>query len=128
VVSDAEYSDTTDVVIVVTPVNDAPVITSLNTASATEDTWFSYLGTATDVEDSTLSWVFDLMPSWLTAQADSVFGVPLEGAADTTFRAIVSDESLSDTSIVAITITAVNDDQYLRPSLTAAFLKKNQLW
>ncbi len=109
VVSDAEYSDTTNVVVIVPPVNDAPMITSSTALVATEDVYISYAGTATDIEDSTLTWVFSDLPAWLMADADSVFGVPLEGTSDTSFQAIVSDESLSDTTIISLHISAIND-------------------
>ncbi|MFC1481593.1 FG-GAP-like repeat-containing protein [Candidatus Neomarinimicrobiota bacterium] len=106
---DGELTDTLIVDVTVTPMNDPPVITSLATASATEDTWFSYHATATDPEDSTITFTFDLLPSWLDAEADSVYGTPLEGAMDTSFRVIASDSELTDTLMVALTVTPVND-------------------
>ena len=102
-------SDAATVTVNVTSVNDPPVITSAAAASATEDVAFKYTATATDVEDSTISWAFDLLPAWFSAQADSAYGTPLEGDVDTSFRVIASDGSLSDTLIVAVTVTPVND-------------------
>ncbi|MFB0516618.1 MAG: leucine-rich repeat domain-containing protein, partial [Candidatus Neomarinimicrobiota bacterium] len=99
-----------------TPVNYPPVITSPTTASATEDEYFSYHATAADPEDSTVILTFDLLPSWIEAAADSVFGTPLEGAVDTSFRVIASDGELYDTLIVTVTVTPVNDP----PVITSA--------
>ncbi|UCH61640.1 MAG: cadherin-like domain-containing protein, partial [Fidelibacterota bacterium] len=101
--------DTGEVFITVTPVNDPPVITSLVAAVATEDVYFIYRATATDVEGDSLSWTFDWRPGWLQFNADSVFGTPLEGATDTSFRAIVADSTLSDTLVVYLSVVAVND-------------------
>jgi hypothetical protein len=109
IASDGELTDTLVVAVTISPVNDAPMITSASTAQATEDKYFSYQATATDTEDSTLTWAFDLRPSWLNARADSVFGTPVEGDPDTLFRAIASDGELADTLVVTITVTPVND-------------------
>ena len=127
IASDGSLSDTLTVTVTVVPVNDAPVITSLAEAQATEDVYFSYLATATDAEDSTLTWVFDLMPSWLNSAADSVFGVPMEGASDTSFRAIVSDEGLSDTLLVDVSIEAVNDAPLLSDIPSYSYAEEESL-
>ncbi|MCH8950745.1 MAG: T9SS type A sorting domain-containing protein [Proteobacteria bacterium] len=92
--------------ITILPVNDAPVITSAAVASAVRNNYFLYLATATDAEDSTLVWTFDQRPGWLASTADSIFGTPLAADADTTFRVIAFDGDLSDTLIVAITVTS----------------------
>ena len=87
----------------------APVITSPDAIATTEDQRLLYIAAATDAEDDSLTWIFDQLPTWLAADADSVFGTPLEGDEDTTFIAIVSDGLLSATLEVAIAVTPVND-------------------
>ena len=91
------------------PFNDPPVITSPENVVAMEDLYFVYKATATDPEDSTITFTFDQLPSWLSANADSVFGTPLEGAVDTSFRVIASDGILTDTLVVTLDVIAVND-------------------
>jgi hypothetical protein len=98
-----------DVTITVKWLNTAPIITSLDSVNATEDIYFKYLATATDSEDSTLTFVFDQMPSWLSAANDTAFGTPLEAATDTSFRVITSDGKLTDTLTVVLTVIPVND-------------------
>ncbi|MFB0515400.1 MAG: choice-of-anchor D domain-containing protein, partial [Candidatus Neomarinimicrobiota bacterium] len=114
--SDGELTDTLLVGVTVSPVNDAPVITSLAIADATEDEYFSYHATADDPENQAITWIFDKLPSWLTSNADSAFGAPLEGDLDTTFRIIASDGELTDTLVVSISVTPVND----APVITSA--------
>ena len=109
VITDGQYTDTASVYLTVLPVNDRPVITSIDTVVAKEDEYFVYHATATDVENDSLSWTFDWHPGWLQSDADSVFGSPLEGAVDTSFRAIVADSTLSDTVVVNLSVIAVND-------------------
>ncbi len=106
---DGLLGDTLEITVTVAAVNDPPQITSLPTARATEDTYFNYLAKATDPEGSTIDWTFDHLPSWLSDAADSVFGTPLEGTMDTSFRAIASDGILSDTLVVTLAVIAVND-------------------
>ena len=106
---DGQLRDTLMVTVTITPVNDPPIITSLAAVVATEDVYFIYRATATDPEGDSLSWTFDWLPGWLQSNADSVFGTPLEGAIDTSFRAIVADSMLSDTIVVNLSVIAVND-------------------
>ncbi len=122
IASDGELTDTLVVAVTVTPVNDAPVITSASvTAAAIEDNYFVYLATASDPEDSTVTFAFDLSPSWTSAAGDSIYGTPLEGDLDTTFRLIASDGDLTDTLVVAVTVTPVNDAPVITSSsLTGA--------
>ncbi|MCH8024027.1 MAG: T9SS type A sorting domain-containing protein, partial [Candidatus Marinimicrobia bacterium] len=89
--------------------NIPPRITSADSAYALEGSPFVYRATAVDADDSTLAWTFPVLPSWLTAQADSVYGTPLEGSQDTTFTAIVSDGEFSDTLSIALMILSTND-------------------
>ncbi|MEE9464029.1 MAG: leucine-rich repeat domain-containing protein [Candidatus Neomarinimicrobiota bacterium] len=109
VITDGQYTDTASVYLTILPVNDRPVITSMDTVTSTEDEYFVYHATATDLENDSLSWTFDWRPGWLQFDADSVFGTPLEGATDTSFMTVVADSALSDTILVTLSIIAVND-------------------
>jgi len=100
------------VLITVLPINDAPLITSADSVSATEDLHFKYLATASDIEDSTIVFNFENLPCWLSSDADSVYGVPSEGMKDTSFVAIASDGELNDTLTVALAVISVNDPPY----------------
>ena len=102
-------ADTIDILIQVLPVNDAPVITSITSSAATEDEYFVYQTSGSDVDDIDINFTFINIPSWLTAESDSIYGVPLEGDLDTLFNIVASDGELSDTLTVNIFVTGVND-------------------
>ncbi|MCH8836339.1 MAG: aryl-sulfate sulfotransferase, partial [Candidatus Marinimicrobia bacterium] len=95
--------------------NIPPRITSADSAFALEGSPFVYRATAVDADDSTLTWTFPVLPSWLTAQTDMVYGTPLEGTQDTTFTSIVSDGEFSDTLSIALLILSTNE----RPAITS---------
>ena len=78
-------------IIVATIINHPPVITPIDSVPAYEDNYFKYTATATDPEDSTIIFFFDDLPSWLTADADSVYGTPTDADNDTSFLMIASD-------------------------------------
>ncbi len=118
IASDGNLTDTLMVAVSIGAVNDPPVITSSAIANATEDVYFKYVAQATDPEDSTVTFAFDQLPSWLFANVDSAFGTPLEGAVDTSFRVIASDGTLTDTLLVAVTIGAVNDPPVITSAAT----------
>lgn len=120
IASDGELSDSLVVSVTVAPVNDPPVISSPLTVSATEDIWFSYHATADDPDGPSQTSVFFDLPHWLSAAADSVFGMPLEGDLDTSFSGIVSDGEFQDTMTVTVNVLAVNDAPVLTSALTAA--------
>ncbi len=105
--------DTATVIVNVTPVNDPPVITSPAVAAATEDAYFVYHATATDPEDSTVTFTFDQQPTWLLTEADSAYGTPLEGVVDTSFRVIAFDGELRDTLIVTVNFIPVDIRDHL---------------
>lgn len=90
--------------------NIAPQITSLDTASATEDIRFLYHATATDPDGPSLTFAFINRPSWLTSDADSIFGTPHYGNRDTSFVVIASDGFLADTQLVNLTVHQVSPE------------------
>ncbi len=109
IVSDGNLEATATVQVMVEPVNDRPAITSPSLAVAVEDQFFYYICQANDPEDSTITWTYPDLPAWLTAIADSVFGVAEESDINTTFTIIADDGELSDSLIVAVSIEKVND-------------------
>jgi hypothetical protein len=88
----------------------APTVTSPNTESATEDSRFVYHATATDPDGPILIWSYIDRPSWLTSDADSIFGTPHYGNHDTSFVVIVSDGFLSDTQLVAVVVSQITPE------------------
>ncbi len=93
----------------VLPVNDAPVLTSADTAAATEDVYFFYEATATDPEDDPLQTTFISYPSWLSVSGNRIEGTPDEGRRDSSFVVIISDGDLTDSLQVQLTVKPVND-------------------
>jgi len=96
-------------IMVFTPTNSPPVITSEDSVTANENSYFKYTATATDPEDSTIIFSFDQLASWLAADADSVYGTPSDGDADTSFLVIASDGELGDSLVVFIDVIHIND-------------------
>ena len=109
IASDGSLEDTATVQVLVEPVNDRPVITSSPTAVAVEDQFFYYLCQANDPEDSTITWIYPDLPAWLTADADSIYGVAENSDTNTTFSIVADDGELLDTLQVVLTIQYVND-------------------
>jgi hypothetical protein len=104
------------VAITVTPVNDAPVITSSLNAEATEDELFSYTATATDIENDELAYSISNQSSWLSMTDNIVSGTPTEGILEGTFDLTLEDENTgSTTQTVTVTVLPVND----APQITA---------
>ncbi len=102
IATDNELSDTLVTFIDIIPVNDPPQLTSENNISTPQDTLFSYIAKATDPEDSSITYVFENLPSWLTTQDSLVTGITPIGSPDTSFTIIASDGELSDTLLVTI--------------------------
>ena len=119
IASDGIVSDTLSIALTVNPVNDAPVITSPASDMAIEDIAFSYIASANDVDDSSLTFSFINLPSWMAPLGPAVVsGLPVEGTADTSFTVIATDGLLSDTLVVNLTVNPVND----APVITSASL------
>ena len=127
IITDGELSDTTILIATVNPVNDAPVITSVDSVTATEDIYFKYLAIASDVEDSSITFSFDDLPCWLSSDADSVDGIPSEGMKDTSFVVIASDGELNDTLTVLLTVIDVNDPPVISTIPDTSFNEDEQL-
>lgn len=85
------------------------MITSPDSAIATEDTYFSYLATASSVDSLTPTISFQHVPSWMTAAGNTIHGTPLEANHDTSFTIIAHAGVSSDTMQVAVHVIQVND-------------------
>jgi len=114
--SDTYFSDTLEVGIFVTPVNDPPEIISADSIIVNEPEYYVYNAFAEDPEDSSLAWIFNGLPSWMSAAGDSSFGSPNEGAPDTSFTIIVTDGEYWDSSSVFVDVIPFDD----RPVITSS--------
>ena len=113
---DTYFSDTLEVGIFVTPVNDPPEIISADSIIVNEPEYYVYNAVAEDPEDSSLAWIFNGLPSWMSAAGDSSYGSPNEGAPDTSFTIIVTDGEYWDSSSVFVDVIPFDD----RPVITSS--------
>jgi len=99
--------------IIISNANDAPVITSVPTATGIEDTAYSYTFTATDVDaGDTLTYSALILPGWLNFNAATgvLSGTPANadvGSHDVTLR--VSDGNISVDQVFSILVSNAND-------------------
>ena len=84
------------------------MITSHNIDTAYVDEYFVYYPLATDPEDSTLTWVFSDLPTWMSTAGDSLYGLVARGSDDTLFTVVVSDGELADTLDVMLEVIDIN--------------------
>ena len=112
-VSDDEYTDSTTFTVTVTPVNDAPVLTQIESQSIDEGGVLELTLSATDIDaDDTLSYeVTSSSSSEVEVDGDQLIITPQEnynGSFDVTV--LVSDQGgLSDSQIFTLTVNPVND-------------------
>ena len=98
--------------IVVTPVNDAPTITSTAITSATEDEQYTYTITTEDVDGDVVTVSASGLPSWLTLSGNTLSGTPTEGDTGSEITITATDDgdgALTATQIFTIVVTPVND-------------------
>ena len=107
--SDTYYSDTLEIHIFVTPVNDPPEIKSADSIIVDEPEYYVYNAYAEDPEDSSLVWIFSDLPSWMSTAGDSSFGSPNEGAPDTSFKIMVTDGEYWDSTSVFVDVIPYDD-------------------
>jgi len=112
IVSDGELSDTTTLIVIVEPVNDAPVITAIADTSMMEDDSLKLVLTATDVDGDSLIFMAtcDTAAIEVVLSANYLTLIPIadwSGCAQ--IRVIVSDTELSDTADFKLTVNAIND-------------------
>jgi hypothetical protein len=116
IASDGIMADTQLVRIRVIQINDPPIITSPDSAMATEHQLFSYMASAIDPDGTTPVISFGNYASWLHVAGLTISGTPPENAADTSFRIIASDGALADTQVVSVRIILVNDPPVITSS------------
>ncbi len=107
--SDSYFSDTLEIGIFVTPVNDPPEIKSADSILVDESEYYVYHASAEDPEDSILTWIFSDLPTWMSTAGDSSFGTPIEGAPDTSFRIMVSDGEYWDSTLIFVDVIPYDD-------------------
>ncbi|MBN1351135.1 putative Ig domain-containing protein [candidate division KSB1 bacterium] len=122
IASDGELADTLIVSVKIISINDPPQIISSSTATAYEDMPFNYIARAVDPENSPIKYSFMDYPNWLTPSDSMLAGTPLEGTQDFTFRVLASDNELTDTLLVAVTVIPINDPpKLISPDSVAAW-------
>ena len=97
--------------IVVTPVNNAPVVTSSPVTTATEGQAYSYLVMADDMESEVLTFSLTEAPAGMSIDSESgvITWTPENGVESAAVSVEVSDSDLTDSQNFTITVTAVND-------------------
>ena len=86
-----------------------PVFSSSETAEAVEDVFFVYHAIAEDPEGLEVTYEFLNYPDWLTADADSIYGTPLEGTGDFSFSVTANDGYLTSEITVSVDFESVPD-------------------
>jgi hypothetical protein len=109
IADDGLLFDTLTVFVKAETLNDAPNITSPALAAATEKQQFSYTAIAVDPDGPRLSIRFLDYPAWLTPSGPALSGTPYDVPENGSFKVVATDGSLSDTMIVALHVTQVND-------------------
>ncbi len=84
--------------------NASPTLQSSFLDSATEAIHFQFLAISTDPDGPSISYSFINLPSWLSSNADSVYGTPTLNNDDTSFTVIASDGFLADTQVVTLVV------------------------
>ncbi|KGJ96025.1 putative Ig domain-containing protein, partial [Thalassotalea sp. ND16A] len=111
--------------ITVTPVNQAPTITSIAPLTATEGSEYAYTATVTDVDDANngtdLTWGLTNAPAGMTVTSTGKVmwtpgnGITTSGAVTLTVQDGGENGALPDAQIFTITVTPVNQ----APSITS---------
>ena len=126
--SDNEFISTAQVVLTVTAVNDTPTF-SISSATLTVAEDFAStltIATASDVDGDTITFTVAESSTGIVRVTTSASGVQIVSLGDvsgqTTLMITVSDSTLSATTQVVVTVTAVNDPPVLSVSTTALTL------
>ncbi|MDH4157162.1 MAG: metallophosphoesterase [candidate division Zixibacteria bacterium] len=104
IVSDGISADTENVAVIVIPMNDRPRIISDDIVEAAGGMPFCYRVAVADPDGPVTQIHFRNYPSWLTADADSIYGTPPDGARNTSFMVTTWDGLLADTLGVFIKV------------------------
>ena len=117
--SDSQLSSTAQVVVDVTPVNDAPTFSIPSATLTVAEDFVSTLtiATANDVDGDTLTITVVESSTGIVSVTTSASGVQIVSLRDvngqTTLTLTVSDSTLSLTTQVVVTVTAINDPPVL---------------
>lgn len=82
--------------------NEPPSIAAVATVYASGGIYFSHRPQIVDPDDSTVTVTFPYLPTWVVADADSIYGVPPDTAGNDSIKVIVSDGELADSAVVPI--------------------------
>ncbi|MBN2089128.1 T9SS type A sorting domain-containing protein [candidate division KSB1 bacterium] len=118
IASDGLLSDSLTIEVVI---NQIPVFISSKSATAYEDSLFSYKAQAYDPDGSSITYTIINYPHWLTPIGSEIKGIPKEGAQDTLFTIIASDGLLSDTLSVKVDVILVNDPPKIQNLVNISF-------
>ena len=128
--SDDSVSDTGIITITVTAENDAPVALDNQTATISEDSLLTVSPNASDVDGDILSITVDNVSNG-TATVDVNGDIVFTPTADFNGEAIISytasDDSVSDTGIITVTVTAENDAPVALDNQTATISEDSLL-
>ncbi len=116
VVSDGEYADSTTFTATANPVNDAPVISTIDDSSLPEDSSLVIILNSSDIENDDVSYtVFSDTSAILIAVEDSA--VTLSSNEDwngeSLITAVVSDGEFADSTTFTLTIQPLNDSPFM---------------
>lgn len=97
--------------IVVTPVNNAPVVTSSPVTTATEGQAYSYLVMADDMDSEVLTFSLTSAPEGMSIddETGAISWTPENGVESASVTVEVSDGELSDSQTFTVSVSAVND-------------------
>ena len=122
-ITDGTYVISQAINITIAPVNDDPVLTTLNTIAIDEGTASSPIAfSATDVDGDTLTYTFSTPTKGLITRDDVndtyVYTPNADSNGSDSFTVSVTDGTVTVTETVNITINAINDDPVLTTSNT----------
>ena len=112
IVSDGEYSDSTNFTLTINPVNDAPIMTAISDKSYSEDDSLGFVLTSTDIDSDDLVYsAFSDTTAISVTVSDSLisFTSSLNWNGSSLITAIVSDGVYSDSTNFTLTVNPVND-------------------
>ncbi|MGB5107558.1 MAG: right-handed parallel beta-helix repeat-containing protein [Candidatus Zixiibacteriota bacterium] len=84
--------------------NQAPEITSASSVTLPKNHHARYSVATVDPDGPSLQVLFSNLPSWLVADADSVFGMPTDADVDTSMYVVATDGYLADSQQVELLI------------------------
>ncbi|MFC3150850.1 putative Ig domain-containing protein [Litoribrevibacter euphylliae] len=109
-VSDGTSQVSHSFTVLVTPVNETPVISSTPGTDATEDESYQYQVMATDPEGDPLLYLFSQAPEGMTVSVDGLIEwVPENGITSASVALVVTDGEFNAEQSFSISVTPVND-------------------